>query len=935
MSIFLVEYFFKNGIKGRISNIQKDYIDLINNKKELLKKDYAKKRDELDDLYNNLLNEVENQKLFYSQQKEYYSIKSNLIKFKAMMDYYSIQINEDSIYSHLKENFKGEIEIEVVSDYLQKYEKIPKSIFKLLYNEYYSKPNDKIWQKIKTNPKLIDYIIQIMIKADKITPKYKKIPLNIIIRIMESQNIISIDIINQNINYIAQFVTEIDSFYSYLKEEQILYKEYILWEEILKWKDIFIYKPKFNEDYWKAFTNCIQLNIEIKYDIEIKHVILFYYLEKIKSEILKSFAKKISDSEVSSKILFFISRNIENDKLGDFISEKEKEIIESVEKIKIKSFFEIFHEQLSKGNFIIDSNDLFKIHVNEGVFDLSYLNRLFFNPLNPIDFEYAFNYYFTLNTTITSLLRTLKMEGKQTLFLLTFTSKKGRGGIAKAINELTNEEIFPGLANKYELLQYSDNARIGISKEKIFNIEDLRKEMLIDLKKTIPKLDVANELNESIIDLIEKCYVPIQILNPEEIDDLKAKCNDFINLKIQSSNILKIFLNINQKIESNEKYNKVKDDYNLIWKNLKEMIRNYPPNYQILLHKLENDPKKIEVFGNYQKFDPFVKIKKLYANKTKNKETLLISAEFQEDSYSKVSIEEINQKLINSLPFISLVSNEIPKLKVNSQFEEILDFNFLDNIISLYSSKSQSLIEFCLSLTDEMGLNDVFYYDLKEYSENIKRIIDNNMEIVEKVIKILKNELSEYNKLFDENIIDKIGTTFIKSCTCISLTIFNRIQDAYKFFKEEEFKKLKMQLLNDIDLDIIREKKFNLLFYSLLNYYRSNKIRPIFKSEEPANESLFHDKVLAYLFNYFPHDIEDEHKVAKGKLDLLVQKIPIELKFEKKESKVGFLYVFENTEKKSGYPKNDIQCFHEDGYYCIVILLRGNFPYSSHIKKKK
>lgn len=89
----------------------------------------------------------------------------------------------------------------------------------------------------------------------------------------------------------------------------------------------------------------------------------------------------------------------------------------------------------------------------------------------------------------------------------------------------------------------------------------------------------------------------------------------------------------------------------------------------------------------------------------------------------------------------------------------------------------------------------------------------------------------------------------------------------------------------------------------------------------------------------------------------MVNKIPIELKFEKKENridvifkkykdqffdylykkecKIGFLYVFENTKKKSDYSKKDIDCFFKNGYYCIIMILRGNFPYPSQLKQKK
>lgn len=964
MTFLFIAYFIKNGIKDKISNIQKEYIDLIElNKNELeskknqLKERYNKKKSSLISLSKIQLEEVEAQKQFYSQQKDRYSFKSKLLEFKKFIDYYSFHFDKDKIYSYLKLKSQEKIDIEVISDYYQEYEKIPKLVFKLLYNDFFIIQTKEIWSEIKKNQKLINLITQIIMHTDNITPKYRRIPFNILCKIMEKEKSFSIRIFNQNINYISKFKIKINSFYAYLKEEKINYQEYVLWEEVLKWKDLFIDKPKFGTDYWILFMNCIQLNNGLKYREEIKNIIIHFYIKKTKPEILEVFSKRISESEITSKLLFYISRNKEDEKLGVFILENKEKIIESAKNLEGEVFFKIFYKQLRKGNFIIDNNDLFKIHVDDGVFDLSFLNQLYFNPLTPIDFEYAFNHYFTLNTSITSLLRTLRIEGKQKLFLLTFTSEKGAGGIAKAINELNDEEKFPELSDKYELLQYSDSARIGISKKAIFSIEELRKEMLMDLKKTIPNLDIATELHENFNELLNKCYIPIHILSPKDKDEIKLKFDEFINLKANYSDIINVFQDLNQKLENNDKYDKVKNDFNLIWKNLKNKLENYPPNYQILLHELESNPKKIKVFGNYQKIDPFIKIKELYANKTENKETLLISAEFREESSVKISIEEINQRLINSLPFYSLVSKEIKNLRNNPQFEKILDFKFLNLIISSYSSESKSLIEFCLRLTDDMGLKDVFYYDLEEFSKNVKKIVENNIESVEKTAKILKDNLLKYRKLFDDDLIGKMASSFIKSCTCVSLTIFKRIRDAYKMLNEEQVKNLKAKMLNEIDLDIIREKKFNLVFYSLVNYYRANKIRPIFKSKDPVNESKFHDKVFEYLFNFFPHDIEDESNVARGKLDLLVNKIPIELKLEKKENridvifkkhkdqffdylykkecKIGFLYVFENTKKKSGYSKKDIDCFFKNGYYCIIMILRGNFPYPSQLKRKK
>ncbi|MFW9971689.1 MAG: hypothetical protein ACFFDF_15950, partial [Candidatus Odinarchaeota archaeon] len=449
---------------------------------------------------------------------------------------------------------------------------------------------------------------------------------------------------------------------------------------------------------------------------------------------------------------------------------------------------------------------------------------------------------------------------------------------------------------------------------------------------------------------IKKCYIPVGLLNIQSKDKLLAEFKEFIHLKRKKSQIFEKLNNYNEKLKNHSKFDKVQNDFNLNWKKFISQINIYPPDYQILLHELENDPKKIDVFGNYQKIDPFIKIKELYAYRTLDKESLLISAEFQEKNSKSISIEKINKRLINNLPFYSLVSKEIESLRKNSQYEEILNFEFLNSIISSCYPDCKSFLEFCFTLTKEMGLKDT-YYELKEFKENIEAIINHNIKNIEKIGLILKEQLSHYKTLFDENLINRIANSFVKSSICISLTIFKRIQEASKILKEDEIKNIKAKILSEIDLDIIREKKFKLVFYSLLNFYRANKIRPI----DPPNEAIFHDKIFDYLLGIFPHDLEDESDVAHGKLDLFALGIPIELKLEKKENeiekiyninkdqfydylykkekKIGFLYVYEITKKGPNYPKNDIHIFCEQGSYCIVMILRGNFTKSTEIKK--
>ncbi len=937
-ALLSIHSFKKKGIKNTFSDLQNMYFYIVESKN----KNLNDMRDQLKKEYEKQIEEVQD-------QKEEYYIKSKLFGIKNFIDKYSFYFNEDEIITYFQKNPQKDLDFEEIFNYYNEINGIPKLIFNLLFMEFFSKPNQAIWNEIKKNRDFVKQIIDILLKAEKLTLKYKKVPIDVLCNILLNQTTFSIKLFNQNIIYLSKFTKEINLFFAFLKEEKIDYQEYKLWEEILELNDIFINNSNMALSFWNAFMHCIKLEDEMEYKEEIKRIIVFFYMFKMKSEDMEDFIIEMSKSENNCKILYYISRNKGDESLGPFILENWGKLGKFIHSSTENVFFSIFYEQMKKGRFSLDNNKLFKLYVDDGVFDLSYLNQLFFNPLIPIDFEYAINYYFKLNTSITTLLRNLKIEAKQKLFLLTFTSGKGTGGIAKAINDLSDKDNFPGIASNYGLLQYSDSARIGISKKGAISLEQLRKEMLSDLKKTIPNMDVAKKLLDNFKSFLKKCYVPIEILNPKSREKFESEFNDFVGLKIDKSQIIEQFIKYNKILENHSRYDKIEKDFKLYWPNLINQIKNYPPDYQILLHELENDPKKIEVFGNYQKIDPFIKIKELYAYRTTDKESLLISAEFQDEYSKRISIEEINQKLIDSLPFYSLVSKEIKSLRANSQYESILDKDFLISVISSYYPECFSLQEFCFTLTEKMGLKKT-YYDPKEFQENIESIIENNIKNVERATSILKDQLTNKIKLFDDNLINKIANSFLKSCICISLTIFKRIQDAYKILNEKQIKDLKAKILTEIDLDIIRERKFNLVFHSLLNYYRANKIRPI----DPTNESIFHDKVFAYLLDIYPHDIEDESDVAHGILDLLVHGIPVELKFEnkekdiekiyyenkdqyydylyKKEKKIGFLYIYENTKKGPKYPKKDIDVFNEQGSYCIVMILRGNFPKSTDLK---
>ncbi|GAH78046.1 unnamed protein product, partial [marine sediment metagenome] len=128
---------------------------------------------------------------------------------------------------------------------------------------------------------------------------------------------------------------------------------------------------------------------------------------------------------------------------------------------------------------------------------------------------------------------------------------------------------------------------------------------------------------------------------------------------------------------------------------------------------------------------------------------------------------------------------------------------------------------------------------------------------------------------------------------------------------------------------------------------------PLFKRTDKVNEPAFHDIVFRELYRSFGDDIIDEDRVAGGVLDIYALKTPLELKVEKKiqdknlifkkykdqlidycykkNSKIGILCVYENSKKGPGYSKDDIGIFKEEDINCVILIFRGNFPYSSKI----
>lgn len=174
---------------------------------------------------------------------------------------------------------------------------------------------------------------------------------------------------------------------------------------------------------------------------------------------------------------------------------------------------------------------------------------------------------------------------------------------------------------------------------------------------------------------------------------------------------------------------------------------------------------------------------------------------------------------------------------------------------------------------------------------------------------------------------------------------------------EKQIKKIKEDICKKVNEDIRIKRQFNAVLDNLLTIYASHQIIPLFKTGEDINEDDFHNEVFRGLYSSLGEKVENHKKVAKGDIDFLVYNYPIDVKVEDYEQDldkiyqvhkdqvatycyfrkedVGFLFVYDNTEKKKDFSTKDFDVFKEKNYEIIVILLRGNFPYPSQIKHKK
>ncbi|MFQ5977729.1 MAG: hypothetical protein ACE5OZ_06360 [Candidatus Heimdallarchaeota archaeon] len=950
--VFLM-IFSKNGLMRKINNNFTEFFDIKYN----LEQKHAIKLNEVEDYKDSvsktLANEEESLRGLEEELLEDIQNEKFALGIKSFLESYGINFDDDIFRAYFKSH-ENSPNFASFLQFVEENKIYSETILDLFYNNHNGLPTHNAYKKILENDKDLNFLMDILIKSDKLTRNSRRIPTDVVKQLLYAMDSLNIQILNRSIDHLHEFVSDIERFYSFLKEEDIPFERFSLWNDLLDWQRSYISKSKDIQDsFWEISPNTIRLNENWEFKDHIKEVIIYLHLRKAYPADFERFNKKISRSIESAKILFFILQNGANESLGEFIAKNLNGITRDIGTIKDEPFFHVFHSELKKGKLISDSNQLFRIYRDESSFDLSYLNHLFFNPAIPINFQYALDHYFTLNAPITSLLRNLSLEGREKLFLLTFASD---GGIAEAINELANEDSkFPELAEKYDLLQYSSSARLGALNDNLPTLDSYKEEMKADLGQTIPYMKKVDKIKEKFEEFIEFCKEKVDEI---AIEHLTRDFENYVNLIIDKNVFMTKLEEIYGIILRNDNIEEFEDYFNDLWRNLIKDVLHYPPIYQLLIHELEYDPKKIKVLGDYKRIDPFAKIKELFAQRIKDKELLLASTKYDENEGINYSIREINERLINSLTVYILVSKDVRSIQNNPNYERCLDEEAVQYIITKIYPDCKKLLEFCLKLSENLGLDLKRMWTLDDYNEQVGSIIRKNQESVSRIGETLAQYISldqnkSYRKDFTPELLKKISSAFVKSCICIAVIIFQKILEALEILNDREVKKIKTSLLDKLDLEIIREKRFLLVFYTLLSLYRTNKIRPLFESGIKVSEHEFHNEVFRYLSTPFGDNIVDESKVAKGKLDIYAFKTPVELKVEdeiddidsifnkhkaqfldylyKKDSKVGILYVYENMEKKAGYPKDDIRHFQEEDYDCIVIILRGNFPFSSKL----
>ncbi len=949
MALVIFRYFKVNGYDDEL---KKYFLQLLDLKRHLemnfrqtqisFEKEKREQIRAIENTKKNLNDEIEKNTLSLKRSQFFYQILAFFGEFK-------IEINPTELSNQIKQISASFSPFELFVT-LEKNLKFDKSILQILYQYNSRVPIDEdLWSTIKENSLLS--FLEVLEHTGKLDGHSKNLPTDVLVFLLKNLKIFSIDAINKQIVFINRFSAEIQDFYNFAQDENISVIKYILWKDILDWQQKFIENPPtFEIQFWDLCKNAIKLDPKWELKENLADVFVFYFFRDKYPLLNKQFCKIIAQSTNSSRILFFFLKNKRIKPLGDFFIENDAQIRRDIEIKVVDPLFEAFVAELQNGRFISEENHLFKIYRDERSFNLSYLTHLILNPDMPIDFEYAQDHYFSIKTSIPGLLRNLSL-GTRHPFLLTFTSE---GGIAEAFKEIMKPTVLTEFTDKYDIHMYSDNARLGILNETLDTLERFESELKKDLPKTYPLMkNSIKKRREYFDDFINYCQHD-DILKKDS-SKLKTSLENYFQLALTRQDFVKELESFKKRAENSSEI----EDKELLeakWQNLLESVKGYPPTFQIVIHELENDEKKIRVFGEYEKNNPFDVLKELCEKDTKDKALLLASIEFEEKRKLTHSVKDINESLINSFTLYAISSKEIGEIRNRPEYETFLDEKSIQFIISRIYPECKDLLEFCLKMCEDLlpSTRDLLLQQLKEI---LPDILKKNLVKVTQIRNsiIAYRELDEFRNLkldMTPDLANKIASSMVNSCLCIGTVIYPKIKEAIEFLDQSEVKRIKQEFLEKLELDELKEKKAILLFYSLLSLYKDNLLRPLFKTGDVVDEPHFHDKVFSFLRMPFGDDIQDESDVAHGILDIYAFKTPVELKVEdslqeiseiynahkaqfnaycyRKQSKLGILYIYDNTEKiDENYPKHDLQLFQSDGYDCAVIILRGNLPKAS------
>ncbi len=886
-----------------------------------------------------------------------YKIQQTQLYLVSFLREAGIRIEPELLDKILNEILNDEFDFLIFSKKLSENIDFPENILNLLYSDFQGANSQKWWEKVKDSSDL-PVLFDLLENNKKICYDNSQIPKNVIFQILQRLRTYSISEFNQIINDIVRCSKEIKIFETFLKEEGIEIQNRIqLWVELLQNSVKYINPPlQFPKLFFNICKEVLIFTDNHKSISGLSEIILFYFSQRFFPEYQDVLLKEIGDSEGFSKSFWlFCHKKPSSMRLGEFLKNEWQNFSEPKMDLIQNKLFQKYREKLIEGNLVNDSGKLFLLYINDMAYDLQHLNALLFNPLIPIDFNYALNQFYSLEISTQTVLSSFGVIGDKKPFILTFSAKQQSGGIRKYLEDI--------LKTKHYLMeQYSNNARIGIisPSEDFSSIEDLAEDLQDSLREKFQKeIESINEITALLAKYILKLKMPNSSII---LDKLNQDLVKYFNSDLTKEEIIAKIDEIppTLEIEDSEVNSEIEDLYN----KLTEKIELFPPRYQILLHELQDDPEKIVDFGTYKRNDPLQQIKQLWVQNVSDKGKIIsvLVFDLKKNTTKYQSMKIWLENLINKMTIFNLVSKKLPD-ELKKDAEMFLDKKTTALIRTKIAQNSQNLLELSFFLVEKMQLpNTMEKLDLEEFPQKIEPIITTNIEFIDIVKKSLQEILllpkyKKFRERFDENILTAISVQLITSLLCLALVIYHDVLDDFDIILEKQIRKIEQSILSKIGEEIFKDAQFKRLLETLLSFYSAHQIEPLFASGTEINEEMFHKECFRHLHRYFGEDVQDQKKLGGGPVDFLVFNYPVDVKVEDKvqdilkiynnhkdqiykycydrKSPIGFLYVYDNTEKGPGFNTQDFEIINEKSFKIIIILLRGNFPFASYLKRKK